>query len=150
MKLTVLLFALFCLLVGCAGPAMRVRVSDGRSDYSVYRNGVEVCTQTDSCEFSTPISDESFYLQVRRNGVIYGGTRIYREGGAQLSDRSVENWMRSTRPTNAYEVTTNVLTLPIFDLKPSKIPGQFPDEVVLTIGPKDSLQANYPWDKPMK
>lgn len=79
MKRFCLLFVLFGALVGCYGPTMKVRVSDERSDYSIYCNGVQVCDRSDSCEFPTLWSDEVFYLQVRRNNVIYAfrNTRVF-------------------------------------------------------------------------
>ncbi len=151
MKWYFLLIILFVLLNACAsGPAMKVRISDGRSDYSIYRDGELVCTRSDSCEFSTPVENESMYIQVCRNNVIYGGVRVYRESGTSLPSRGVEKWMRSTHPSDAFELVTGMFTLPVFFLTPSKIAGQFPAEVVLTVGPKDSVQANFPWEKPIQ
>jgi len=151
MKRFCLLFVLFGALVGCYGPTMKVRVSDGRSDYSIYCNGVQVCDRSDSCEFPTLWSDEVFYLQVRRNNVIYGGLNIYREDGTAQPQRRADYVMRHTYASGDLLATTkDVFTLSLLLSTPSKTPGYFPAEVVLSVGPKDSLQANYPWDKPIK
>jgi len=151
MKRSCLLFVLLCVLVGCYGPAMKVRVADGRSDYSIYCNGVQVCDRSDSCEFPTPLSDKGFHLQVRRNNVVYGGVNIYREGGTARPQHGADHLMKAAHaPGDLLKTMNNAFILSVFSTTPSETPGHYPAEVVLSVGPKDSLQANYPWDKPMK
>ena len=75
MNRVLVLFVLSLLLAGCMG--MKVRVSDGRADYSIYKNGSLACSRSDNCEVFP--SGDAVYLEARRNNVVYSGMAVYRE-----------------------------------------------------------------------
>ena len=137
------LIALLLLLVGCMG--MNVRVSDGRSDYSIYKNGSLACSRSDSCEVYT--SGDAMYLEARRNNVVYAGMVVYK----QCTSYEGASGPSSVAPTNdifAFSVLST-LSLASWGATVGDCRGYFPSDVVIPIGPRDSLQANYPWEKPI-
>ena len=145
MNRILVLFALLLLLVGCMG--MNVRVSDGRSDYAIYKNGSLACSRSDSCEVYT--SGDAMYLEARRNNVVYSGMAVYRE----CRSYDGASGPSSISPTNDF-LTVSVLGTVSFAswaATAGDCRGYFPLEVVIPVDLKDSLQAkNYPWDKPIK
>ena len=145
MNRIIVLFALLLLLVGCMG--MKVRVSDGRSDYAIYKNGSLACSRSDSCEVYT--SGDAMYLEARRNNVVYSGMAVYRE----CRSYDGASGPSSISPTNDF-LTVSVLGTVSFAswaATAGDCRGYFPLEVVIPVDLKDSLQAkNYPWDKPIK
>lgn len=145
MNRIIVLFALLLLLVGCMG--MKVRVSDGRSDYAIYKNGSLACSRSDSCEVYT--SGDAMYLEARRNNVVYSGMAVYRE----CRSYDGASGPSSISPTNDF-LTVSVLGTVSFAswaATAGDCRGYFPLEVVIPVDLKDSLQAkNFPWDKPIK
>ena len=144
MNRVLVLFVLSLSLAGCMG--MKVRVSDGSGDYSIYKNGSLACSRSDNCEVFP--SGDAVYLEARRNNVVYSGMAVYREcrsydGASGPSPIS---------PTNDF-LTVSVLGTVSFAswaATAGDCRGYFPLEVVIPVGLKDSLQAkNYPWDKPI-
>lgn len=145
MNRIIVLFALLLLLVGCMG--MKVRVSDGRSDYAIYKNGSLACSRSDSCEVYT--SGDAMYLEARRNNVVYSGMAVYRE---------CYSYEGASGPSSISQ-TNNFLTVSVLGTvsfaswaaTAGDCRGYFPLEVVIPVDLKDSLQAkNFPWDKPIK
>ena len=145
MNRIIVLFALLLLLVGCMG--MKVRVSDGRSDYAIYKNGSLACSRSDSCEVYT--SGDAMYLEARRNNVVYSGMAVYRE----CRSYDGASGPSSISPTNDF-LTVSVLGTVSFAswaATAGDCRGYFPLEVVIPVDLKDSLRAkNFPWDKPIK
>ena len=143
MNRILVLFALLLLLVGCMG--MNVRVSDGRSDYAIYKNGSLACSRSDSCEVYT--SGDAMYLEARRNNVVYSGIAVYKV----CTSYAGASGPSSVSPTN--DILTfsvlSVASLASWGATVGDCRGYFPREVVIPVGPRDSLQANYPWDKPI-
>ena len=144
MNRVLVLFVLSLLLVGCMG--MKVRVSDGRADYSIYKNGSLACSRSDNCEVFP--SGDAVYLEARRNNVVYSGMAVYRE----CRSYDGASGPSSISPTNDF-LTVSVLgtvSLASWAATAGDCRGYFPREVEIPIGPRDSLQANYPWEKPIK
>ena len=157
MKYCLLIFSLF--FVGCMSSSMMVRVSDGRDDYSVYCDGKLACETSDNCIVKTMTMGDHVHLLVVRNGIIYGGVNVYREGNASASNAAWHGWDPPSPSGQGLQVLGDVLTnfplytLTYYALTPSKHSGAygaFPKEVVLNVGPKDSSLVNYPWDQPIK
>jgi hypothetical protein len=157
MKYCLLILSL--LLVGCVSSSMMVRVSDGRDDYSIYCDGKLACATSDNCIVKTMTNDDYVYLLVVRNGIIYGGVNVYREGNTSVSKSSLSGWDPPSPSGHGLQVLGDVLTnfplytLTYFALTPSndyKVYGEFPKEIVLNVGPRDSSLVNYPWDQPIK
>ena len=154
-----LLLILSSLFVGCMSASIAVRVADGRDDYSIYCDGKLACATSDNCVVKTMTNDDHVYLQVRKNGVIYGGVNVYREGDTSSSGSALSGWNPPSTSGQGLQVLGDVLTtfplytITYFALTPSKhsgVYGTFPKEVVLNVGPKDSSLVNYPWDQPIK
>ena len=154
-----LLLILSLLFVGCMSASIAVRVADGRDDYSIYCDGKLACATSDNCVVKTMTNDDHVYLQVRKNGVIYGGVNVYREGNTSVSKSSLSGWDPPSPSGHGLQVLGDVLTnfplytLTYFALTPSndyKVYGEFPKEIVLNVGPRDSSLVNYPWDQPIK
>ena len=138
------LLALSLPLVGCMG--MKVRVSDGRADYSIYKNGSLACSRSDNCEVYVSGGDV-MYLDARRNNVVYGGMVVYRqcnsyEGASGPSSVSPTEGVLAFSVLSAFSLASWAAT--VGDCR-----GYFPLEVEIPIGPRDSLQANYSWEKPI-
>lgn len=157
MKYCLLILSL--LLVGCVSSSMVVRVSDGRDDYSIYCDGKLACETSDNCIVTTMTSGDHVYLLVVKNGIIYGGVNVYREGNASASGSALNSWDPPSPSGQGLQVLGDALanfplyTLTYLALTPSndyKVYGEFPKEVVLNVGPKDSSLVNYPWDQPIK
>ncbi len=138
---------------------MAVRLSDGRDDYSIYCDGKLACATSDNCIVKTMTNDDYVYLLVVRNGIIYGGVNVYREGNTSVSKSSLSGWDPPSPSGHGLQVLGDVLTnfplytLTYFALTPSndyKVYGEFPKEIVLNVGPRDSSLVNYPWDQPIK
>lgn len=154
-----LLLILSLLFVGCMSASIAVRVADGRDDYSIYCDGKLACATSDNCVVKTMTNDDHVYLQVVKNGIIYGGVNVYREGNTSVSKSSLSGWDPPSPSGHGLRVLGDALTLfPLytltyFALTPSndyKVYGEFPKEIVLHVGPKDSSLVNYPWDQPIK
>ena len=143
MNRVLVLFALSLLLVGCMG--MKVRVSDGSGDYSIYKNGSLSCSRSDSCEVFP--SGDAVYLEARRNNVVYSGIVVYR-GCSSYAGASGPSSVSQTNDILTFSAL-NTLSVASWAASVGDCRGYFPQEVVIPVGPRDSLQANFPWDKPI-
>ena len=154
-----LLLILSSLFVGCMSSSMAVRLSDGRDDYSIYCDGKLACETSGNCIVKTMTGSDHVYLQVIKNGIIYGGVNVYREGNTSASGGGLSGWDPPSPSGQGLQVLGDVLTtFPLYTLtsfaltpsRPSRAYGTFPKEVVIKVGPRDSSLVNYPWDQPIK
>jgi len=155
MKNVCFLFLILFFLVGCAS-YVKVSVSDGAGDYSIYRNGELVCSASDTCTIETT-AENGMYLEAKKDGVVYGSTytqRVKKE--IDHSDDDKRDWFSNkTKKEIREENERNERTLgvvfalvfPVFLICVDF--GSYPNEVIIPVESPDSQVESYPWDKPI-
>ena len=152
---SVLVFAISLLFVGCASSyEMWVSVSDGKGDYSIYCDGEQVCLTSDNCRIKSSTSEDTIYLEARKNEVVYGSLLVNRgESTYHFSAGLLRYWPffsdgrghPSTVMTFAF---LDMIALPVAvatAIIPTKESGQFPAGVTIPITRRDSTWVS-PWD----
>ena len=152
----VLFLSLF--FVGCASRyEMRVSVSDGKGDYSIYCDGEQVCPTSDYCRFKSSTSEDAIYLEARKNEIVYGSLWVYRgESSYHFSAGLLRYWPffsdgRGRPGTVMTMLFLDMIALPVAVVTavvPTRESGKFPTEVTIPLIRNDSTWVS-PWDKPM-
>ena len=141
--------------VGCSS-YVRVRVSDGAGDYSIYRNGELVCSASDACTIESTAESE-MYLEAKKDNVVYGAAYVHRQKQEIDHSRDDErDWFTGkTKKEEREESEARSRSLsfifafvfPVFLICIDF--GKFPSEFVIPVETLDSSVENYPWDQPL-
>ena len=142
--------------VGCSS-YVRVRVSDGAGDYSIYRNGELVCSASDACTIESTAESE-MYLEAKKDNVVYGAAYVHRQKNEIDHSRDDErDWFTGkTKKEEREELEAGnrelavlfALVFPVFLICVDF--GTYPNAVVIPVKEPNSAEANYPWSLPME
>ncbi len=151
----IVLLALSLFFVGCASSFnMKVSVSDGKEDYSIYCDGELACLTSDDCVIKSSTSEDTIYLEARKNEIIYGSLQVNRgKSTYHFSAGLLRHWpfFSDGRGRASTVMTMLILDAIMFPVAvataviPTKQAGKFPTEVVIPIARKNSAWGN--WDK---